>query len=125
MHRSSARELISHPRPQLVPKIRLVTSSHGDRLQATSGFCEMTGPISTLEKAICEVKAITIDGHLRWEHRLSNSLYYIIDEIPNGQAFAGALIATEKRPAFDPNMMASCAKFHHRRITQIFAYADN
>lgn len=48
-------------------------------------------------KGVCRIDLITINGYLRWQRSTNKSLYYIMDQIPSGEAFAGALIATEKR----------------------------
>jgi ribosomal protein S18 acetylase RimI-like enzyme len=40
---------------------------------------------------------ITINGYLQWQRISDKSLYYVIDQIPRGEAFAGALISMEKR----------------------------
>ena len=46
---------------------------------------------------ICRIDLITINGFLQWQRGNDKSLYYVIDEIPSGDAFAGALISLEKR----------------------------
>jgi hypothetical protein len=45
----------------------------------------------------CRVDLITINGYLQWQRISDKSLYYVIDQIPNGEAFAGALVCLEKR----------------------------
>ena len=45
---------------------------------------------------ICRINSVTINGNLQWQ-RGPDSLYYVMDEIPGGQAFAAALIAPGKR----------------------------
>jgi len=47
---------------------------------------------------LCELSTITINGYLQWQRAVSNLHYYVMDKIPDGEAFAGALIAREKRP---------------------------
>ncbi|MGU7776370.1 hypothetical protein ACV229_40250, partial [Burkholderia sp. MR1-5-21] len=48
-------------------------------------------------KGIRRIDLITINGYLQW-HRISDkALYYVIDQMPSGEAFAGALISLEKR----------------------------
>lgn len=44
----------------------------------------------------CLLTSITIDGYLQWQ-RGSAPLYYVIEQVPNGGPFAGALIFTEER----------------------------
>lgn len=41
--------------------------------------------------------AATITGYLRWERGIERGQYYVIESVPGGDAFAGALIAKEKR----------------------------
>jgi len=45
---------------------------------------------------ICRVDSVTINGYLQWQ-RGSEPLYYVMDEMPANEAFAGALIAPGKR----------------------------
>jgi hypothetical protein len=40
---------------------------------------------------------VTITGFLRWERSPTRGLYYVMERVPDGEAFAGALIATELR----------------------------
>lgn len=58
---------------------------HGDDVHVETG----TG--------LCLIDSITINGHLQWQRNTDNSLYYIMDQVPNGEAFAGALISLERR----------------------------
>lgn len=46
---------------------------------------------------ICRIDLVTINGHLQWQRFSDKSLYYVIDQIPSGETFAGALISMEKR----------------------------
>lgn len=46
---------------------------------------------------ICKLDLVTISGHLQWQRARNNALYYVLEQIPNGEAFAGALISTELR----------------------------
>lgn len=48
-------------------------------------------------KGIRRIDLITINGYLRWERPANKSLYYVMDQLPNGQAFAGALVSMERR----------------------------
>jgi hypothetical protein len=48
-------------------------------------------------KGLCRIDLITINGYLQWQRSRDNSLYYVVDQIPGGEAFAGALISMEKR----------------------------
>jgi hypothetical protein len=47
-------------------------------------------------KGACRINSVTINGYLQWQ-RGGEPLYYIMNEIPGGEAFAGALIAPGKR----------------------------
>lgn len=46
---------------------------------------------------ICRLHVVTISGFLRWERSPSRGQYYVMERVPSGEAFAGALIATELR----------------------------
>lgn len=46
---------------------------------------------------ISQLHSITINGHLQWQRASDTPLYYVIDQLPDGEAFAGALISMEKR----------------------------
>jgi hypothetical protein len=48
-------------------------------------------------KGVRRVDLITINGYLQWQRGIDSSLYYVMDQIPDGEAFAGALISMEKR----------------------------
>lgn len=48
-------------------------------------------------KGVCRMDFITINGYLQWQRFRDRTLYYVIDRIPSGEAFAGALISMEKR----------------------------
>jgi Restriction endonuclease len=48
-------------------------------------------------KGVCRIDLITINGYLQWQRITNNSLYYVMDQIPSGEAFAGALISMERR----------------------------
>lgn len=45
----------------------------------------------------CRIDVVTINGYLQWQRTGDRSHYYVIDQIPSGEAFAGALISMEKR----------------------------
>ena len=45
---------------------------------------------------ICRLNYVTINGYLQWQ-RGPKPLYYVMEQVPGGDAFAGALICTEKR----------------------------
>jgi len=45
----------------------------------------------------CQINMATINGHLQWQRNRSDSLYYVMNHIPDGEVFAGALISREKR----------------------------
>lgn len=48
-------------------------------------------------KGVFRMDQITINGQLQWQRIRDKSLYYVIDRIPGGEAFAGALISMGKR----------------------------
>jgi hypothetical protein len=48
-------------------------------------------------KGVHRIDLITINGYLQWQRGIDSSLYYVMDQIPDGEAFAGALISMEKR----------------------------
>ncbi len=48
-------------------------------------------------KGVCRIDLITINGYLQWQRAINKSLYYVMDQFPNGDAFAGALISMERR----------------------------
>ena len=43
------------------------------------------------------VESITINGFLQWQRSADKALYYVIETITSGEAFAGALISPENR----------------------------
>lgn len=46
---------------------------------------------------ISRLDVVTINGHLQWQRSLEKPQYYVIEHLPNREAFAGALIATGMR----------------------------
>ncbi len=48
-------------------------------------------------RGVCRIDLITINGHLQWQRFRDKSLYYVIDRVPGGEAFAGALISMGQR----------------------------
>ncbi len=58
---------------------------HGDDVHVETG------------KGICRIDLITINGCLQWQRPNNKPLYYLMDQIPSGEAFAGALISTGRR----------------------------
>lgn len=48
-------------------------------------------------KGVCKIDLITINGHLQWQRNASKPLYCVMDQIPDGEAFAGALISMGRR----------------------------
>lgn len=48
-------------------------------------------------KGVCRISLITINGSLQWQRISDKALYYVIDLVPGGEAFAGALISMGKR----------------------------
>jgi hypothetical protein len=61
---------------------------HTHTLDITSdqAYVELDGRLTQLE-------AVTINGHLQWEHRDERPEYHIMRRIPDGEVFAGALVA--------------------------------
>jgi hypothetical protein len=45
----------------------------------------------------CRLDAVTITGHLHWQRSNDKAQYYVIEGVPDGGAFAGALISLEAR----------------------------
>ncbi|MBB4421734.1 hypothetical protein GGD66_000260 [Bradyrhizobium sp. CIR48] len=58
---------------------------HGDDVHVETG------------SGICKIDLVTINGHLQLQRATNKSRYYVMDQIPNGEAFAGALISLEER----------------------------
>ena len=56
-----------------------------------------------IESSICRIDFVTISGHLQWQRSTGQALYYVIDHIPSGEAFAGAVISS---PQGDGTMTA-------------------
>ncbi|WP_213941856.1 hypothetical protein [Pseudomonas sp. dw_612] len=56
-----------------------------------------------IEPGVCRIDLVTISGHLQWQRNTSQALYYVIDHIPSGEAFAGAVISS---PQGDGTMTA-------------------
>jgi len=52
---------------------------------------------------LCQLAHITITGHLQWQRSSESPQPYVIEHIPSGEAFAGALISAGER---DGNMIA-------------------
>jgi hypothetical protein len=48
-------------------------------------------------KGLCQINTITINGQLQWQRNRDNLLYYVMNQISDGEAFAGALISMQKR----------------------------
>jgi hypothetical protein len=48
-------------------------------------------------KGVCRIGLITINGYLQWQRPADKPLYYVLEQIPSGEPFAGALIAMERR----------------------------
>ncbi|MHB1954141.1 MAG: hypothetical protein ACYCOU_10370, partial [Sulfobacillus sp.] len=46
---------------------------------------------------VVRLDLVTITGYLQWQRSNDKPLYYVIEHIPTGEAFSGALIATEMR----------------------------
>lgn len=49
------------------------------------------------DKGICQLDFVTITGFLRWERSPNRGQYYVMESVPDGGAFAAALIAQELR----------------------------
>ena len=52
--------------------------------------------VRTLE-GIVGLDLVTITGNLRWERGTTRGQYYVIERVSNGEAFSGALVATDLR----------------------------
>jgi hypothetical protein len=50
-----------------------------------------------VDAEMCKFDLVTISGHLQWQRAREKALYYVLTQIPNGEAFAGSLISTELR----------------------------
>lgn len=50
-----------------------------------------------LGEGMCRLDLVTITGHLQWQRSRDKPHYYVLEQVPNGEAFAGALISTELR----------------------------
>jgi hypothetical protein len=48
-------------------------------------------------KGAVRLDLVTINGQLQWQRDTNKALYYVMDQIPGGEPFAGALISTERR----------------------------
>jgi hypothetical protein len=46
---------------------------------------------------VCKLDLVTISGHLQWQRARDKAMYYVMEQVPNCEAFAGALISTELR----------------------------
>lgn len=46
---------------------------------------------------LCRIDNITINGQLQWQRGTETPQYFVVSRVGTGEAFAGALIATEKR----------------------------
>lgn len=44
-----------------------------------------------------KLETITINGHLQWQRSDETPMYYVVERVSDGDAFAGALITMEKR----------------------------
>jgi hypothetical protein len=51
----------------------------------------------TTAKGSCRLDFVTFAGHLQWRRTRDQTHYYVMERIPDGEAFAGALISTEAR----------------------------
>ena len=51
----------------------------------------------TTMNGICRLDLVTITGHLQWQRSGDKAHYYVVEGVPDGEAFAGALISTEAR----------------------------
>ena len=49
------------------------------------------------DKGVHQLNVITINGFLQWQRSAERPQHHIVERIPDGQAFAGALIALEPR----------------------------
>lgn len=51
----------------------------------------------TTVNGICRLDFVTITGHLQWQRSGDKAHYYVVERVPDGEAFAGALISMEAR----------------------------
>ena len=51
----------------------------------------------TTHHGVCRLDFVTITGHLQWQRSGDKAHYYVMERVPDGEAFAGALISTEAR----------------------------
>nr|AAT96086.1 hypothetical protein [Pseudomonas viridiflava] len=56
-----------------------------------------------IESGIFRIDSVTISGHLRWQRSTGQALYYVIDHVPSGEAFAASVISS---PQGDGTMTA-------------------
>ena len=45
-----------------------------------------------------KLEALTINGHLQWQTTNEKPLYYVMERVPTGEAFASAMVALGQRP---------------------------
>jgi hypothetical protein len=50
-----------------------------------------------LEDKLCQIDLVTISGYLQWQCSGGQPRYYVVEKVPTGEPFAGALISTEQR----------------------------
>ncbi len=51
----------------------------------------------TTANGTCRLDFVTITGQLQWQRSGDKAHYYVVERVPDGEAFAGALISTEAR----------------------------
>jgi hypothetical protein len=79
----------------------------------------------------CRLDLVTISGLLQWQRSKDAFHYYVIERLPDGEAFAGTLVSTEHREGhmtcfvFSPKTREIAIEFvrlaerHHRAIRNL------
>jgi hypothetical protein len=55
----------------------------------------------------CRIDAVTISGHLQWQREKNAFHYYVIERVPDGEVFAGALVSPDHQPGHMTSMIFS------------------
>ena len=49
------------------------------------------------EGRLCKLETVTINGYLQWQTTSDQPMYHVLERVPDGQAFAGAMVALGPR----------------------------
>jgi hypothetical protein len=49
------------------------------------------------EGRLCKLETVTINGYLQWQTTSDQPMYHVLERVPDGQAFAGAMVALGSR----------------------------